>query len=217
MSKSERTETLLGKDIFEQINFIDSNPLEIGKKDLNAKIDKIGGKSIKIKKDDNKKYKLNLKEFQDDFESQTELLLLEDCTNASEIKDKKNTKINNDYLNNPIIEKSMNNKKSKEDEIFGEESLPIDDELIDEPPDINLELSDVELGDNQQEELEFNNNNNITKLDSTEINQTEENNYQFTEYVLKQAKSPADMIDICEKIEDINYKNDERNKKTEII
>ena len=139
---------------------------------------------------------MNLKEFQDDFESQTELLLLEDCTNASEIKDKKNTKINNDYLNNPIIEKSMNNKKSKEDEIFGEESLPIDDELIDEPPDINLELSDVELGDNQQEELEFNNNNIITKLDSTEINQTEENNFQFTEYVLKQAKSPADMIDI---------------------
>ena len=90
----------------------------------------------------------------------------------------------------------------KYDDIFGEDDIPMDDEVIIEQPEINMDVSDIDLFDNelQDDELEEfdvnpsgNNKNQIlTKNDSDK--------YQYTDHILNQVKSPIDMITIGEKI-----------------
>ena len=90
----------------------------------------------------------------------------------------------------------------KYDDIFGEDDIPMDDEVIIEQPEINMDVSDIDLFDNELqddelEELDVNpsgNNKNqiLTKNDSDK--------YQYTDHILNQVKSPIDMITIGEKI-----------------
>ena len=52
--------------------------------------------------------------------------------------------------------KDMNDIIAKYDDMFGEDDTPMDDEVINEQPEVNLDLSDIDLFDNeiQDDELE---------------------------------------------------------------
>ena len=96
---------------------------------------------------------------------------------------------------NPIDSKILNQNL----EIFGEEKLPPNDDVIGLPPINKIDVSDVDLeGDDEDiDDLDINSfNNNIINDNS------EESNYQFTEHILNQVKTPIDMITIGESIYD---------------
>ena len=108
--------------------------------------------------------------------------------------------------------KDMNDIIAKYDDMFGEDDTPMDDEVINEQPEVNLDLSDIDLFDNeiQDDELEefdvtpsSNNNNQI-------LNKNDDK-YQYTDHILNQVKSPIDMITIGEKIyELLNIKDNSK-------
>ena len=98
--------------------------------------------------------------------------------------------------------KDMDDIIDKYNDMFGEDDIPMDDEVIYEEPEVNMDLSDIDLFDNdiQDDELEELD---MTPSDNNKNQILAKNNsdkYQYTDYILNQVKSPIDMITIGEKI-----------------
>ena len=91
--------------------------------------------------------------------------------------------------------------------MFGEEQYPSDDEIKSEPNITAIEVSDIEL--EEEEEIEENEENDINQ----EKKPQPENPFQFTEHILNQVNSPVDMLTIAEKVyELINKKEDTKEE-----
>ena len=106
-----------------------------------------------------------------------------------------------------------NNIQNKNDNIVDEERYPLD-EPINEPPLINMDLSDIELEEEELDELDINPNNNNQIIISNES--SNENNLQFTEHILGHIKSPIDMITIGEKVYELCSKKDNLNERIDL-
>ena len=120
----------------------------------------------------------------------------------------------NNYIN---INKNQNN------ELLGNEKFPPDDLPIGEPPNINIELSDIDSSEEEESEKSEQiekpkiKNEKINKdinelILPNESNKKAKNNLQFTEHILNQVKSPIDMINIGEKVYELKNKKDNSNE-----
>ena len=122
------------------------------------------------------------------------------------IKEKKDNKVNKDNI--------INNNNDKNIDILGMEKFPPDDYLVGNPQMNNIEVSDIDLDDEEESEKgdyiekseikkDFNNN---EVMNIKVQNESSEDNLQFIEYILNQVKSPVDMINIGEKMYEIKNK-----------
>ena len=99
-------------------------------------------------------------------------------------------------------------------EILGIEKIPPDDNAIGNPPNIDIELSDIDIEeDEESEKEELNEKQEINKSEIIKIIPNESakksgDNLQFTEHILNQVKSPIDMINIGEKVYELKNKKD---------
>ena len=192
------------------------------------------------------KYRFNPKVFDDEYESKEEILIPMKYKYASIkqgnfllVKTRKENQ-KKQYLQkideNKIIEldeESENEDENKDNkdklnkiktknelkEMFGEELIPPDDKPIGEPPIKSMDVSDIDM--EEEDELEdddydinliYNNKNQII----INSDSPEENNYQFTEHILNQVKSPLDMITIGEKIYELSSKKIFSNEKIDL-
>ena len=107
-------------------------------------------------------------------------------------------------------EENKNNKIiNNKEKFFGEEIIPPDDESIGEQPTIPIEVSDIDLEEEEFEEDDINNKKEPILISSES---PIENNLQFTEHILNQVKSPIDMLTIGEKIYELINKKDNTNE-----
>ena len=146
--------------------------------------------------------------------------------NLQKIDENKIIELNEDLEEESENEDNYNKNKEKVNkiktkneykEIFGDELIPPDDEVIEEPPIKKVEVSDIDM--DEEEELDDFDNYDINLIHNNKnqiiINSDspEENNYQFTEHILNQVKSPLDMITIGEKIYELSSKKIFSNEK----
>ena len=122
-----------------------------------------------------------------------------------EIEDSKNNTDN-------IIKENIDNEEIKEDNkenflIFGKEIIPLDNEPIGKPPIKIIEVSDIELEEEEEIEIEELDNPMFSNKNQIIDESNSENHYQFTEHILNQVKSPIDMISIGEKVFELCDKN----------
>ena len=147
----------------------------------------------------NNKKKEEHTEFEEDEESENE-----DENRINEIKGNNKGKKKKYY--NKSNQKEYNN-------IFGEERDPPDDDQILEPIFKTIEVSDIEVEEEEENEeaeiinQDINKNKPIVAEKETPV----ENNLQFTEYILAQVKTPIDMISIGEKVYELFNKNNKSN------
>ena len=118
------------------------------------------------------------------------------------------------------LKKNDNNNLNENNDIFGIEKLPPDDNSIGEPPIVNIELSDIDDQEEEEEEekeeeekeekekTDTNENNNIISAKNELSKKRSKDNLEFTEHILNQVKSPIDMIKIGEKVYELKNKKD---------
>ena len=116
------------------------------------------------------------------------------------------------------LKKNDNNNLNENNDIFGIEKLPPDDNSIGEPPIVNIELSDIDDQEEEEEKEEeekeekektdINENNNIISAKNELSKKRSKDNLEFTEHILNQVKSPIDMIKIGEKVYELKNKKD---------
>ena len=122
----------------------------------------------------------------------------------------------NDNLIN-INDDDKNNNQNND--ILGIEKLPPDDDPIGNPPNIDIVLSDIDMDDEEENEKSEkienseikNEENNIKIINIPVQNETSKksgDNFEFTEHILNQVKSPIDMINIGEKVYELKNKMD---------
>ena len=138
----------------------------------------------------------------------------------------KTNKSQNKIEENFLEEKKEEDKKKKKIEedklkkinslIFEDEAIPSDDEAIEEPPFITVEISDIELEYEDSEEEEKRSIPDKTEQILVKNESPVENNLQFTEHILNQVKSPIDMLTVGEKVYELINKKDNSKEKMDL-
>ena len=206
--KIYRTRYKLNKnELFEDFELKDD--IFVQEKFLYATIDK-RNELIKKQKTIQRKVKgiseKKINQYIDEIEEQEEENEEED-----EYIEKNKNKIKKDNLIN------INNKNQNSD-ILGIDKLPPDDDPIGNPPMIDIELSDIDLEEDEESEkpenekaeikTEKSNKKVLNLFLSNDSNKKSNDNLQFTEHILNQVKSPIDMINIGEKVYELQNKKD---------
>ena len=132
-----------------------------------------------------------------------------------------NENVEDESQNEDDNKDKLNKIKTKNEykEIFGEELIPPGDEPVGEPPIKEFDVSDIDM--EEEDELDEDNYDiNLIHGNKNQIiinsDSPEENNYQFTEHILNQVKSPLDMITIGEKIYELSSKKIFSNEKIDL-
>ena len=231
MSTISRKKKIYCKELYDEMKNINNNYFKVGEDFLNSKL------KIKIeetKSDDDKierkLFSLNKKCFDFDFNAEKEDIFIDGIGLNSQnklnliksiIEDEEKKSINN-YIK---IEKEKNEKNSKDKlteeekeklederrifEIFGEGQSSFDEDEIQSEPNLKtIEVSDIEL-EEEEEEIEENEENDKVQENKIPV----ENNIQFTEYILSQLKSPIEMLTIGKKIYELINRKEEESKK----
>ena len=209
--KIYRTKYKLNKnEIFEDFEL--KNDIFIQEKYLYATIDK-KNELIKRQKTIQRKIKglseKKINQYIDEIEEQEEENEEED-----EIIEKNKNKNKNKKEN--VI--NININKNQNSDILGLDKSPPDDDPIGNPPMIDIELSDIDLSEDEEPEKSENEKSEIkTEKNNKKIlnlflpndsNKKSMDNLQFTEHILNQVKSPIDMINIGEKVYELQNKKD---------
>ena len=235
MEKLLKAKRLYFKELDDQVNNMDKNIFQIGGKNLINKLNEVSkGSEPSDGKIFRKKFRLNKKWLDFDYNSLDDIILPFDYE-YGEYKqgnfipaNLKSEKTKNNIDNNKIFdefdedledkEKMKNKNEDKKEEkiknnvdknIFEEEIIPSDDELIGKPPIITVEVSDIDL---QAEEFEEEDeakslSKNDNKILISNVSPVE-NNLQFTDHILNQVKSPIDMLTVGEKVYELINKKD---------
>ena len=233
------------QEIEDELEKLDPNIFKIGEIDLNAKINQKAyldpPKDGKIYRT---KYKLNKNVFNFDFQSAEDIILpieyeygtyekgnfiptkekkykedIDDIEqDIEEIKEsKKEQNKNREYIIEEEKEEiKEQNKKNINSLLFEEELIPSDEDEIGEPPIISVEVSDLDLDNEDQEEEDNNSVPDKTKQILISKESPAENNLQFTEHILNQVKSPIDMLIIGEKVYELINKKDNSSEKVDL-
>ena len=225
MSTISKKEKIYCIDLYDEMKNDNKDFFKIGEDFLNSKL-KIKLEDPPPSKDNTNKqlYTLNKNCFDLDF-NLNEIDILKDEFNLNKqdkselIEKEEKESINNDITFERDLSKDASRDKITEEEkekleeekrlfeMFGEEQYPSDDEIKSEPNITAIEVSDIEL--EEEEEIEENEENDINQ----EKKPQSENPFQFTEHILNQVKSPVDMLTIAEKVyELINKKEDTKEE-----
>ena len=168
-----------------------------------------------VKKDENQI--INLSDIDNDEDEESEIEIDKGIDNeekkrqTEEKEEEKEEEDNLDYTDSNIKDENF--------DILGEDKFPIDDDPIDEPLETKLEVSDIECEEEDQEleDLDVSKGTNDKKQLFVENESSSDNNLQFTEHILAQAKSPIDMLTIGETIYELfNKKKDSSNEKIDL-
>ena len=238
MENASSRKKLYLQELEDEIKKIDMDVFKIGGIDLSAKLnEKAKLEPPKDGKIYRTKYKLNKKGFNFDFQSIEDIILpieyeygtyekghfiptkekkvyrddIDDIDETMEelLESKKRGNKNKDNIIEEKKEESKNQKeKSYNSLMFEEELIPSDEEEIGEPPIISVEVSDIDVKFDEQEEEENMPIPDKAKQILVAKESPVENNLQFTEHILDQAKSPIDMLTIGEKVYELINKKD---------